>query len=77
MGHPARVAIVQFLRNRRDAATCREIVARLPLAQSTVSGHLRVLERAGLVVAEPLPPRVRYRVAPLVLEEWKREVGAV
>jgi len=72
LGHPARVAIVQFLRHQPTDVTCGEIVGQLPLAQSTVSEHLRVLVAAGLVVSQAAPPRVRYRIDPRGLAELKR-----
>jgi ArsR family transcriptional regulator len=72
LGHPARVAILHFLRNQAGAVPCVAIVGQLPLAQSTVSAHLRVLVQAGLVVGEPAPPRVRYRLDPRGLAELKR-----
>lgn len=48
LGHPARLVIVQILAEREECI-CGEIVDDLPLAQSTVSQHLRVLKEAGLV----------------------------
>lgn len=72
LGHPARVAIVHFLRVQAGDVTCGEIVSQLPLAQSTVSQHLRVLEAAGLVISEAAPPRVRYRIDPRGIAELKR-----
>ncbi len=72
LGHPARVAILHFLRHQATDATCGEIVSQLPLAQSTVSRHLAVLVDAGLVIAEPMPPRVRYRLDPRGLAELRR-----
>ena len=77
MGHPARVAIVQYLRMRPGGATCGEIVRQLPLSQSTVSQHLRVLAAAGLVVGQAAPPRMRYRLEPRTLDEWRRLVAAL
>lgn len=77
LGHPARMAIVQFLRTRSDEATCGEIVGQLPLAQSTVSRHLRVLVEAGLVASAAAPPRVRYRLDPRGLAELKQLTAAL
>jgi ArsR family transcriptional regulator len=77
LGHPARVAIVRFLKTRRGGATCGEIVAQLPLAQSTVSQHLRVLGAAGLVSAAEAPPSVRYRLEPSGLDEVRRALGSL
>jgi ArsR family transcriptional regulator len=48
MGHPIRVRILRML-SRREARVCSEIVNEFPLAQSTVSEHLRILKEAGLV----------------------------
>lgn len=48
LGHPARVAIVDFLL-RRDDCICGDIVNEIPLAQPTVSRHLKELKDAGLI----------------------------
>jgi ArsR family transcriptional regulator len=61
LGHPARVAIVRLLL-RREACICGEIVDELPLAQSTVSQHLKQLKEAGLIRGEVDGPRVCYCV---------------
>ncbi len=59
IGHPARVRIVRML-SRREARVCSQIVDELPLAQSTVSEHLRILKEAGLVRSSQDGPRVGY-----------------
>lgn len=48
MGHPARVAILEYL-NSVNACICGDIVNELPLAQPTISQHLRELKNAGLI----------------------------
>lgn len=48
LGHPARIAILRELA-RRQSCVCGEIVEVLPLAQSTVSQHLKELKAAGLI----------------------------
>lgn len=48
LGHPARIAILQELA-RRNVCVCGEIVEVLPLAQSTVSQHLKELLEVGLI----------------------------
>ncbi len=63
LGHPARVAIIRLLA-RRDTCVCGEIVDELPLAQSTVSQHLKQLKEAGLIRGEVDGPRVCYCVEP-------------
>lgn len=51
LGHPARVAIIDYLL-KVDACICGDIVNELPLAQPTVSQHLRELKNAGLIKGE-------------------------
>ena len=58
LGHPARVAILRILSSR--ACVCGEIVDELPLAQSTVSQHLRTLKEAGWITGEIDGPRTCY-----------------
>lgn len=47
-GHPARVAIMEYLM-KIDTCICGDIVNELPLAQPTVSQHLKELKNAGLI----------------------------
>lgn len=70
LGHPARVQIVRFLLSR-DSCMCGDIVEHLPLAQSTVSQHLKMLKEAGLIRGTIDGPRVCYCVEPAVLERFK------
>ncbi len=51
LSHPARVAILRALA-KRGTCICGEIVEVLPLAQSTVSQHLKDLKASGLVTGE-------------------------
>jgi len=51
LSHPARIAILKALA-RRGTCICGEIVEVLPLAQSTVSQHLKELKGSGLVAGE-------------------------
>ena len=48
LGHPARIAIIEYLLSV-DACICGDIVDVLPLAQATVSQHLKELKNAGLI----------------------------
>jgi ArsR family transcriptional regulator len=61
IGHPARLAILRLLASR-EACVTGDVVAELPLAQSTVSEHLRILREAGLIQGEIEGPRTRYCV---------------
>jgi ArsR family transcriptional regulator len=76
LGHPARVQIMRLL-VRRDACVCGDIVDELPLAQSTVSQHLKVLKEAGLVKGEIDGPRVCYCVEPRTLRRLRALVGSL
>ena len=75
LGHPARVAILRKLA-RHGECVCGEIVEALPLAQATVSQHLKVLKEAGLIQGEIDGPRVCYCVNPRMLERFRQLVSA-
>lgn len=70
IGHPARVKILRILA-RQEECICGDVAAELPLAQSTVSQHLKILKTAGLIQGEIDPPRVRYCIAPWALKRFK------
>jgi ArsR family transcriptional regulator len=76
IGHPARVQIMRLL-VRREACICGDIVDELPLAQSTVSQHLKVLKDAGLIRGEIDGPRVCYCIEPRALRRLKALVGSL
>jgi ArsR family transcriptional regulator len=76
VGHPARVLILRLLA-RRDTCVCGDIVEELPLAQSTVSQHLRVLKEVGLIRGDIDGPRVCYCIEPRVLRRLKSLVGSL
>ena len=59
MGHPARMAILQFL-VRQDSCFFGDIHEVLPIAKATVSQHLKELKEAGLIQGEIETPKVRY-----------------
>lgn len=61
LSHPARIAILRNLASRGECI-CGDLVIDLPLAQSTVSQHLKALKLAGLVQGEVDGPRSRYCV---------------
>ncbi len=71
LGHPARVRIVRFLRER-DICVCGGIVDELGLAQSTVSQHLKVLKAAGLVRGTISGPSTCYCLEPAALRRFER-----
>jgi ArsR family transcriptional regulator len=76
IGHPARVQILRILA-RKTACVCGDIVEELPLAQSTVSQHLKVLKDAALIHGEVDGPRVCYCIEPRALRRLKALVGGL
>ena len=76
LAHPARVRIVRLLLSR-NTCLCGEIVDQLPLAQSTVSQHLKILKQSGLIQGEIDGPKVCYCVNPGKLQEFKAFVAGL
>lgn len=76
LGHPARVKILRIL-VRREACICGDIVEELPLAQSTVSQHLKVLKEVGLIRGDVDGPRVCYCIEPRALRRLKALIGGL
>ena len=70
IAHPVRVQIVRFLA-RQKACICGELVEMIPLAQSTVSQHLKVLKDAGLINGTIDGPRTNYCINPKCLRRLK------
>ena len=71
LSHPARIRILKIL-TELDACMVGNIVERLPLAQATVSQHLKELKRVGLIDGEIDGPRICYCVNNKVLSRAKR-----
>lgn len=76
IAHPARVKILSILLTR-DTCMCGELVDAMPLAQSTVSQHLKILKESGLVQGEIDGPKVCYCVNPAMLSHLKELVAAL
>jgi DNA-binding transcriptional ArsR family regulator len=68
LGHPARIAILKTLA-AHDECICGEIVEVLPLAQSTVSQHLKALKQAGLIEGKIEGPTSCYCINKATLNE--------
>lgn len=71
LGHPARIAILEVLM-KEENCVCNEIVIQLPLAQATISQHLKVLKEAGLIKGEIAPNKSCYCINP---EGWRLAKG--
>lgn len=76
VSHPVRVRILRLLASK-DRRRCSHIVDELPLAQSTVSEHLRILRNAGLVQVAERGDRVGYCLVPSALDRLNALVRAL
>ncbi len=68
LGHPVRLQILQYLATENICYT-GDLVELLPLAQSTVSQHLKELKDAGLIQGKICLPKVRYCINK---ENWQK-----
>ncbi len=73
LGNPIRFQIMQTLAENRKCMTC-EIVQTTPLAQSTVSQHLKVLREAGLIRGEIEGPATCYCIDPAGVRWLKDQI---
>jgi ArsR family transcriptional regulator len=67
LGHPTRIAILKHLEHQSCCFT-GDLVDIFPLAQSTISQHLKELKNAGLIQGEVNPPKIKYCINK---ENWK------
>ena len=68
LGHPTRLLILKYLSSQSCCFT-GDLVEVLPIAQSTVSQHLKELKEAGLIQGELNPPKIKYCINQ---ENWKK-----
>jgi ArsR family transcriptional regulator len=68
LGHPARIAIMNHLASL-SGCCFTDILNELPIAQSTVSQHLKELKDSGLIQGTIDPPKVKYCVDK---EKWEK-----
>ncbi len=68
LGHPTRIKIIKHLSSQTYCHTS-QLLDFLPLAQSTVSQHLKELKDAGLINGEINPPKVKYCINK---ENWQK-----
>jgi DNA-binding transcriptional ArsR family regulator len=76
LGHPARIAILRTLAERQTCL-CGDLVEELPLAQATVSQHLKALKEAGLIRGETDGPRSCYGLDAPALRRLHEAMGAL
>ncbi len=68
LAHPMRVAILDYL-DKQSCCFTGDLVDIFPMAQSTISQHLKELKNAGLIQGELNPPKIKYCINQ---EEWKK-----
>lgn len=76
LGHPARLQIVRYLSEHPQCIT-GDIVEVLPLAQATVSQHLKVLREAGLICGTIEGPATCYCLCAETIAWFKAQVGVL
>ena len=76
LGHPARIMIINYLQ-KIDRCLCGDIVQLLPLAQSTVSQHLKCLKKAGFIRGVVEGPRTCYCLDEEKLKKFSRMAAAL
>lgn len=74
LGNPARLKIVRHLK-KVNRCICGEVVDILPIAQATVSQHLKVLKDAGLIKGEIAGPATCYCIDKRAIERFKKEAA--
>lgn len=76
ISHPARVAIIEHLAEA-GPSNCGDIVKVLPLAQPTISQHLKELKEAGLVKDSSVGNTVRYSINTKAFEKFEKRAWSV
>ncbi len=76
LGHPIRVVILRILIERQECI-CGELVEELPVAQSTVSQHLKKLKEARLIRGSVDGPRMCYCIEPAAMRRFETLFDAI
>ena len=74
LGHPARIAIIEYLLSV-NTCICGDIVNKLPLAQPTVSQHLKELKNAGIIKGETEGNSICYCIDEKALKKLQSYFG--
>jgi ArsR family transcriptional regulator, arsenate/arsenite/antimonite-responsive transcriptional repressor len=76
LSHPARIAIMKVLAQKNECI-CGDVVEVLPLAQSTVSQHLKELRNAGLIDGSVDGPRSCYCINWKAFEKFNSDFNSL
>src|SRR5690242_20762162 len=77
LGDPSRLAIVATLARASDEVCACDFTVGLPLEQSTVSHHHKLLREAGLVQSRRIGTWAHYRLVPGAAEKIQSAVGSI
>jgi len=75
LSHPIRIRILNFLEKQACCFT-GQLTEEIPMAQSTISQHLKELKDAGLIQGDVMPPRVKYCINQKAWTEAKKVFAA-
>ncbi|MEI6596250.1 MAG: metalloregulator ArsR/SmtB family transcription factor [Bacteroidota bacterium] len=76
LGHPARIAIIEYLL-KTDSCICGDIVNIIPLAQPTVSQHLKELKNAGLIKGNIEGNSICYCIDDKTWKKFEKTLGSL
>lgn len=76
LAHPARITIIHYLLNKKECV-CGDIVDELPIAQATVSQHLKELKKAGLIQGTINGPKTCYCINMDVWQKVEKEFSTL
>ena len=76
LSHPARIAIVDYLL-KVDSCICGDIVNELPLAQPTISQHLKELKNANIIQGTIEGTAICYCINPDTMEKIESHFGII
>jgi predicted transcriptional regulator len=71
LSHPVRIRILNFL-EKQSCCFTGQLTEGIPMAQSTISQHLKELKDAGLIQGDVMPPRVKYCINQKAWAEAKK-----
>jgi len=76
LSHPARIAIIEYLL-KVDSCICGDIVNELPLAQPTISQHLKELKNAGIIKGSIEGTAICYCINPDTIGKIENHFGMI
>jgi len=75
LSHPVRIKILNFL-EKQSCCFTGQLTEVIPMAQSTISQHLKELKDAGLIQGDVIPPKIKYCINKKAWAEAKKVFAA-